>query len=41
MGEDSIREVLEFWNKCLGKNGQKLVPGVRLTTNQARKTFAT
>jgi hypothetical protein len=41
MGRGQIQEVLEFWNKALGKNGQKMIPGVRLTTNQARKTFAT
>ena len=41
MGRGQIQDVLEFWNKALGKNGQKMIPGVRLTTNQARKTFAT
>ena len=41
MGRGQIQEVLEFWNKALGKNGEKMIPGVRLTTNQARKTFAT
>ena len=40
MGRGQIQDVLEFWNKALGKNGAKMLPE-RLTTNQARKTFAT
>ena len=41
MGRGKIQDCLEFWNKALGKNGEKMLPDERLTTNQARKTFAT
>ena len=41
MGRGAINDVFEFWNVELGENGDKMVPGEKLTTNQARKTFAT
>ena len=41
MGRHSINKVFEFWNVELGENGEKLLPGKKLTTDQARKTFCT
>ena len=41
MGRGAVNGVFEYWNVELGEGGKKMVPGKKLTTNQARKTFCT